>query len=111
MKDAFATGFEATLKKIKWPGKDVLLEGSLEKEWTDGVKKLLVLQEPELKARDNAEKSALDEPLILLPLEVMAKPLELRFKYHFEGNRPTNKPEKVRSSSVNPKLTSLIKTA
>ena len=95
MKDAFATDFEATLKKMKWPGTEVTLEGSLKQEWTEGVKKLLDLQEPELKARDNSGKDALDEPLVLLPLEVMAKPLELRFKYHFEGERPTNKLDKV----------------
>lgn len=35
------------------------------------------------------------EPLVLLPLEVMVKPLELRFRYHFEGDRPTNRPDKV----------------
>lgn len=32
---------------------------------------------------------------MLLPLEVMIKPLELRFKYHFDGDRPTNKLNKV----------------
>lgn len=35
------------------------------------------------------------EPLVLLPLEVMLKPLELRFRYHFEGDRPTNRLDKV----------------
>ena len=97
MKDAFAGDFEATLKKMQWPGKDVGLDGSLEQEWSEGVKKLLELQEPELKARDNQgpEKASRDEQLVLLPLEVMAKPLELRFKYHFEGDRPTNRLDKV----------------
>lgn len=97
MKDAFASDFEATLKKMQWPGKDVTWEGELENEWADGVKKLLDLQEPELKARDNqsSDESSREEPLVLLPLEAMAKPLELRFKYHFEGDRPTNKLDKV----------------
>ena len=97
MKDAFASEFEATLKKIQWPGKDLTLDGRLEHEWTDGVKRLLELQEPELKARDNqsTDRAKGQEPLVLLPLEVMAKPLELRFKYHFEGDRPTNKLDKV----------------
>lgn len=36
-----------------------------------------------------------EEPLVLLPLEVMIKPLELRFQYHFAGDRPTNKLDKV----------------
>ncbi|KAM0798690.1 TIP-1 family-domain-containing protein [Usnea florida] len=93
MKYAFAGEFEATLKKMHWPRNDITLDGQLEQEWTNGVKNLLELQEPELKARDSqaTESSKGDEPLVLLPLEVMAKPLELRFKYHFEGDRPTNK--------------------
>lgn len=100
MKDEFATDFEVTLKKMQWPGKDVALDGKLEQEWTDGVKKLIELQEPELKARDNqsAGISSREESLVLLPLEVMSKPLELRFKYHFEGDRPTNRLDKVSSS-------------
>lgn len=32
----------------------------------------------------------------LLPLEVLVKPLELRFRYHFEGDRQTNRVDKVR---------------
>lgn len=36
-----------------------------------------------------------EEPLVLLPLEVMVKPLDLRFQYHFSGDRPTNKLDKV----------------
>ena len=32
----------------------------------------------------------------LLPLEVMAKPLALRFRYHFEGDKQTNRLDKVR---------------
>ena len=97
MKDTFAGEFEATLKKMQWPGKDLALGGKLEHEWIDGVKKLLELQEPELKARDSQTTDNIkdEEPLVLLPLEVMAKPLELRFKYHFEGDRPTNKLDKV----------------
>ena len=46
MKDTFASEFEETLKKIKWPGKDVSLVGRLEDEWKAGVEKLLNLQEP-----------------------------------------------------------------
>ena len=46
MKDAFASEFEETLKKMSWPGKDVALAGRLEEEWKAGVEKLLNLQEP-----------------------------------------------------------------
>lgn len=97
MKDAFCRDFERALKKMQWPGKDVTLDGQLEQEWADGVKRLLDLQRPELEARDNQSPKAVgrEEPLVLLPLEVMIKPLELRFKYHFEGERPTNRLDKV----------------
>ena len=96
MKDAFATDFEKTLTKVQWPSKDAKLQGSLEKEWVEGVQKLLELQEPELHARDSQdpERAWGEDALVLLPLEVMAKPLELRFRYHFEGDRPTNKLDK-----------------
>lgn len=46
MKDAFASDFEKVLTRMKWPGKDVAIAGSLEQEWTEGVEKLLELQEP-----------------------------------------------------------------
>ena len=39
--------------------------------------------------------STTDEMLVLLPLEVMVKALELQFKYHFESNRPSNRLDKV----------------
>ena len=97
MKDVFGKDFEITLKRIQWPGKDVSMSGQLEQEWAAGVKRLLELQEPELEARENKdhELTRREEPLVLLPLEVMAKPLEMRFKYHFEGDRPTNRLDKV----------------
>jgi len=46
MKNAFARELEETLKRMKWPGKDILLDGKLEEEWKAGVEKLLDLQEP-----------------------------------------------------------------
>lgn len=51
----------------------------------------------ELKSNDDEteRKNSTAEPLVLLPLEVMVKPLELRFRYHFDGDRPTNKLSKV----------------
>ncbi|KAI4260005.1 MAG: hypothetical protein LQ352_000501 [Teloschistes flavicans] len=93
MKDAFGGDFEKTLTKMKWPGKDITLAGALEEEWIEGVKRLLELQEPELKAQSD-QVEPLREPVVLLPLEVMTKPLDLRFQYHFSGDRPTNKLDK-----------------
>ena len=96
MKDAFASDFEATLSKLKWPRKNVTLSGGLKSEWLSGVERLLDLQEPEFKERER-ESATLQkgvQPLVLLPLEVMFKPLELRFIYHFDGERVTNRLDK-----------------
>lgn len=51
----------------------------------------------ELKGREDriSGYAGAEEPLVLLPLEVMVKPLELRFRYHFDGDRPTNRLDKV----------------
>ena len=46
MKDAFASDFEETLTRIKWPSKDINVAGKLVEEWTVGVERLLELQEP-----------------------------------------------------------------
>ena len=46
MKDAFASGFEETLSRMYWPGKDLNLTTDMEKEWNRGVERLLDLQEP-----------------------------------------------------------------
>jgi hypothetical protein len=46
MKGSFSLEFEKTLAKIKWPIKDVNLDGLVEQEWVDGVDRLLELQEP-----------------------------------------------------------------
>lgn len=46
MKDAFASDFEETLQRMQWPGKDLNVTTEMEQEWTNGVGKLLDLQEP-----------------------------------------------------------------
>ncbi|KAL8729686.1 MAG: hypothetical protein Q9181_004916 [Wetmoreana brouardii] len=95
MKDAFASDFENILTKMKWPGRGVTLAGALEQEWTEGVERLLELQEPVRELNAQSDHIGPSEgPLVLLPLEVMVKPLDLRFQYHFSGDRPTNKLDK-----------------
>lgn len=81
---------------LKWPDKDIHFTSQSLDQWTAGVERLLELQEPELKDRENNNdvSTRKEEALVLLPLEVMVKPLELRFKYHFEGDRPTNRLDK-----------------
>jgi hypothetical protein len=87
---AFSAQLEEVLKKMHWPTPGMTVPISMEKEFRDAVTKLLDLQKPELDsvARVNAPRSS---PTVLLPLQVMVRPLELGFKYHFEGDRPTNR--------------------
>jgi len=59
-------------------------------------RKLSVLQQP-----TGALRSTVTLPTsntsggALLPFKVMAKEIDIRFRYHFEGDRPTNNIEKV----------------
>ncbi|OAL73820.1 RINT-1 family protein [Trichophyton violaceum] len=82
------------LDKMKWPMKELPTE-SLIDEWMRWCDLLLEFQEPDLTSvtikKGPGDQSDL---LILLPLEVMSRPLELRFKYHFSGDRPTNRLDK-----------------
>lgn len=49
----------------------------------------------ELQGRDTISNSQDVEPPILFPMEVIVHPLALRFKYHFNGDKPTNRFDKV----------------
>ncbi|KAI9656096.1 MAG: hypothetical protein M1829_000451 [Trizodia sp. TS-e1964] len=96
MKDSISSELEAVLVDMGWPNKHCALNGDIGRRWSDAVVKLLEFQEPELLARENEAffLNVSPEPIVLLPLEVMVKPLELRFRYHFDGDRPTNRPDK-----------------
>ncbi|KAI7238700.1 hypothetical protein KC330_g2367 [Hortaea werneckii] len=93
---SFAADLEKTLKKINWPKPLETIPLSVEKEWAANIGRLLDLQQPELEDREHAHAQQLpasDAPA-LLPLEVMTRPLEQRFGYHFSGNKPTNRLDK-----------------
>ncbi|KAL9096433.1 MAG: hypothetical protein Q9165_001430 [Trypethelium subeluteriae] len=97
IRDAFAADFEGLLKKIYWPRADVALPTpALQQEWVDCISRLLDLQKPELQVHEETSTtdSSTKEPVILLPVEVLVRPLELRFRYHFDGDRPTNRIDK-----------------
>lgn len=83
---AFTKELEGVLKKMNWPTPGTNVPIALEQQFRESIRKLLDLQKPELESRDTSSA-----PLILLPLQVMVRPLELGFKFHFEGDRPTNR--------------------
>lgn len=91
MKKRLGEGLRDVLEKAGWPKEGAVVGKVQEKEFREAVEKLLVLQGPEL------EEGAVEEgkEKVLLPLEVLCRPLELRFRYHFEGDRPTNRVDKV----------------
>ncbi|CAD0106989.1 unnamed protein product [Aureobasidium uvarum] len=96
IEQAFAADFEKTLTKMGWPKQGISVPPGLQAEWNIHIEKLIDLQKSELIAADvaNSEKTSKDEPAVLLPLEIMVRSLELRFNYHFSGDRPTNRLDK-----------------
>ncbi|KAL4991391.1 TIP-1 family-domain-containing protein [Aspergillus falconensis] len=93
MKLVFTNQLRSTLDQMKWPSKELNFPESLRNQWADNVELLLDLQIPELEAHDAASQKSVQPP-VLFPLEAMVHPLELRFKYHFSGDKPTNRLDK-----------------
>ncbi|BCR85628.1 RINT-1 family protein [Aspergillus chevalieri] len=94
MKQDFTSRLQKNLEQMKWPSKDLQLSEDLLAQWRSNLELLLGLQTPDLQGRDVSSEQFGLEPPILLPLEVMVHPLELRFKYHFSGDKPTNRLDK-----------------
>ncbi|KAF2500015.1 hypothetical protein BU16DRAFT_452672 [Lophium mytilinum] len=96
IKDVFAGDLEAILKEIKWPTTKAIIPATLQSRWDVCLTKLLDLQIPELEALESSPvgKSGAKTPAVLFPLEVLVDPLQARFRYHFGGDRPTNRLDK-----------------
>ncbi|KAL2860473.1 TIP-1 family-domain-containing protein [Aspergillus pseudodeflectus] len=94
LKGEFTSQLQSTLEQIKWPSKDLDLSYGLRLQWKEHVELLLDLQIPELNSYESASKQRNAQPPVLFPLEVMVHPLQLRFKYHFSGDKPTNRLDK-----------------
>ncbi|KAH6637459.1 TIP-1 family-domain-containing protein [Boeremia exigua] len=90
--DAFAADLDRVLKKLHWPTPKAIVPPQLREEWETAVVKLLDLQMPELEGNDYANAAGDKKlPPVLFPFEVLVQPLEMRFRYHFEGAKPTNR--------------------
>ncbi|KAF1923601.1 RINT-1 family protein [Didymella exigua CBS 183.55] len=91
--DAFGADLDAVLKKVHWPTPTAAMPPQLRGDWEAAVAKLLDLQMPDLEGCDYAtaagDKAKL--PPVLFPFEVLVQPLAMRFRYHFDGDRPTNR--------------------
>jgi hypothetical protein len=93
---SFSDDLEATLKQMNWPKATSTVPMALQEEWERNVGRLLDLQRSDLEARDKmgASRPKSRDPPVLLPLEVLVRPLEQRFTYHFSGSKPTNRLDK-----------------
>ncbi|KAF1988238.1 hypothetical protein K402DRAFT_374019 [Aulographum hederae CBS 113979] len=90
IKSAFAAELEAVLKKIYWPRKEAAIPISLQQDWDSSVGKLLNFQRHELEAKEHSTRTT-QPPSVLFPIEILVRPLEQRFRYHFDGDKPTNR--------------------
>lgn len=91
--DAFSSDLNRVLKKIHWPTPKASIPATLRAEWEAAVVKLLDLQMPELEGMSYASGPGdkVKLPPVLFPLDVLVQPLEMRFRYHFDGDKPTNR--------------------
>ncbi|EPS29938.1 hypothetical protein PDE_04888 [Penicillium oxalicum 114-2] len=94
LKRIFGDRLQKTLEDMKWPTRQLNSTGTLLDQWRQDVELLIDLQIPELPARNVLGDGSGAEPPVLFPLEVMVHPLDLRFKYHFSGDKPTNRLDK-----------------
>ncbi|KAJ5727499.1 hypothetical protein N7493_005319 [Penicillium malachiteum] len=94
LKKFFGDRLQETLSSLKWPTRELNITDKLLEQWRQDVEHLIDLQTPELPHRDALNSTQAFEPPVLFPLEVMVHPLDLRFKYHFSGDKPTNRLDK-----------------
>ncbi|ORX98575.1 hypothetical protein K493DRAFT_406540 [Basidiobolus meristosporus CBS 931.73] len=95
LRDRLSTKFTASLEALNWPTPirspySSSLESKLQtfkKTFLD----LLLLQQP-CSDNNGEEKQLFTETLI--PMEILVNPLVTRFKYHFDGKKPTSRIDK-----------------
>ncbi|KAL1916497.1 uncharacterized protein VTP21DRAFT_5688 [Calcarisporiella thermophila] len=93
LKKILSGNFRKVLESIQWPApmKPPFTQLTAEKweAFQQAFLDLLLLQQPTIPD----EGPAIELPP-LLPIEVMVEPIGVRFKYHFDGKRPTNRIDK-----------------
>lgn len=92
MRGTLEKDFESLLREIGWPTKDAVIAGTRLERWTESYQKLVALQLPQLRSQEEIRPGIpLHRLEPLLPLQTLVRPLALRFKYHFSGEKPTNR--------------------
>ncbi|KAF1810628.1 hypothetical protein P152DRAFT_467669 [Eremomyces bilateralis CBS 781.70] len=99
IKETLAKELRSILSECGWPSKEAMVPNNLRDQFDESVRKLLDLQLPELGSEDGMSRSMAasmqrgkgKQAAVLLPIEVLAAPLELRFRYHFTTGRATDR--------------------
>ncbi len=88
-------------EKLKWPMKVDYASASPEdrKAFEIAFYNLLKLQTIGEKIHDSSKRRAGTREGVY-PLQALVRGIALRFKFHFEGTRPTNRLDKVGSSMI-----------
>ena len=93
IEQSFSSRLDHVLKQMQWPknAHDGIPE-ALQSQFSGAVSDLLKLQQPDLEAHERLNDGSRSiHPLVLLPLKTLIQPLELGFRYHFEGNNVMNR--------------------
>ncbi|EEP82617.1 conserved hypothetical protein [Uncinocarpus reesii 1704] len=96
LRKEYSKNLQTVLERMNWPSRDLKTDSPLIDEWQKWTELLLQLHEPDIVSQAallQGEKEHRNIP-VLLPLEEMVHPLDLRFKYHFSGEKPTNRLDK-----------------
>jgi hypothetical protein len=85
------------LKLLDWPNQITVSHRTSEGlvKLKVAIKKLSVFQPSGNAMATIVMLPSSDSSAPLLPFKIMTTEIEIRFRYHFEGNRPTNNLEKV----------------
>jgi hypothetical protein len=85
------------LKLLDWPNQITASHRTSEglAKLNVAIKKLSVFQPSGNSMATIVMLPSSDASAPLLPFKIMTTEIEIRFRYHFEGNRPTNNLEKV----------------
>ncbi|KAJ5141255.1 hypothetical protein N7526_002250 [Penicillium atrosanguineum] len=108
LKNTFGDRLQKTLESLKWPTREMNITDKLLEQWRQDVELLIDLQTPELQSHEPLAIGQSVEPPVLFPMDVMVHPLDLRFKYHFSGDKPTNRLDKTLSTNSGGFFTSYL---
>ncbi|THH21006.1 hypothetical protein EW146_g461 [Bondarzewia mesenterica] len=94
MRDALSAVLLSVLEKLQWPMLVNFFSASEEDRKAFQMAFLDLLRLQEIGERMHTSTKAKSEKDGLYPIQALVQPISLRFKYHFEGSRQTNRLDK-----------------